>query len=403
MAERRLKDWLSSYLEYTAAQESPLQFHFWTGVSTIAGALRRKVFFDQGFFKWTPNFYIILVAPSGIVSKSTTSGIGMSLLAEVPGAHFGPSSLTWQSLFPVLNAAQEMVDTMGDGLMTPQTCLTFYASELGTLINPRDQDQSMINWLIDLWDGREMPIERYTKKEGSVKVHNPWVNLIAGTTPNWIAANMSRTAVGGGFTSRCLFIYEEEKRHLSAYPKRQMKAGNEQLRKDLIADLLEIQTLCGEIGISDEAVEYGTAWYKENYERLKSDSFLSTLDGYSSRKQGYVHKLATVLNASEGGSMEISLDQLQRAVAKMDSLEVTMPKVFGQIGMSYDKERNTFLEDVVRREKIIDNLTLFKILRSRHAMTWKEFDERLASAILVGDVVRTEEDGKILLSVPVRP
>jgi len=72
--------------------------HFWTGVSTLAGALRRKVWVDMGYFKWFPNFYIILVAPPGIVSKSTTAGIGMSLLRQVPDIQFGPDVITWQAL-----------------------------------------------------------------------------------------------------------------------------------------------------------------------------------------------------------------------------------------------------------------------------------------------------------------
>jgi hypothetical protein len=47
--------------------------------STLAGALRRRVWLDQAYFRWHPNFYIVLVAPPGIVSKSTTAGVGMSL------------------------------------------------------------------------------------------------------------------------------------------------------------------------------------------------------------------------------------------------------------------------------------------------------------------------------------
>ena len=59
-------------MEYTAPLESPDRMHFWTGVSTIAGALRRKVWIDQRYFQWTPNFYIVLAAPAGIIAKSST-------------------------------------------------------------------------------------------------------------------------------------------------------------------------------------------------------------------------------------------------------------------------------------------------------------------------------------------
>lgn len=55
MTKRKLNDWLKSFIEYASIGEAPLKFYFWTGVSTIAGALRRRVWIDQKNFQWTPN------------------------------------------------------------------------------------------------------------------------------------------------------------------------------------------------------------------------------------------------------------------------------------------------------------------------------------------------------------
>jgi hypothetical protein len=76
---RHFKHWLKAYLDYTSASEAPDAFHFWTGVSTIAGALRRHVWVEQHIFQWIPNFYIIFVAPAGVATKSTTLNLGMGL------------------------------------------------------------------------------------------------------------------------------------------------------------------------------------------------------------------------------------------------------------------------------------------------------------------------------------
>ena len=95
---RNYPHWLKAYCTFTAASEAPLDFHFWTGVSTIAATLRRQVWRDELLYKWTPNFYIIFVGPPGIVTKSTTLNIGYSLLRKVPGIHFGPDSMTWHGL-----------------------------------------------------------------------------------------------------------------------------------------------------------------------------------------------------------------------------------------------------------------------------------------------------------------
>jgi hypothetical protein len=81
--------------------------YFWVGVSAIAGALRRKVWIDQAYFRWHPNMYIILVAPPGIVSKSTTASVAMRLLRRVPGIKFGPDVVTWQALVGAFAEATE--------------------------------------------------------------------------------------------------------------------------------------------------------------------------------------------------------------------------------------------------------------------------------------------------------
>src|SRR3990172_8994626 len=95
---RNVSDWLQGYIEYTANLEAPDKFHFWTGVATIAGALQGKCWVDMGKWKWKPNFYIIFVAPPGIIGKSTTADVGIGLLREIEGIHFGPMSATWQAL-----------------------------------------------------------------------------------------------------------------------------------------------------------------------------------------------------------------------------------------------------------------------------------------------------------------
>jgi hypothetical protein len=79
-------------------------------------------------------FYIILVAPPGIVSKSTTAGIGMSLLKKVPDIKFGPDVVTWQAL--VTAFAESTMSFEYQGEFYPMSALTIESSEFGNLLNP---------------------------------------------------------------------------------------------------------------------------------------------------------------------------------------------------------------------------------------------------------------------------
>ena len=80
-------DWLEDYLKYTAPQESPEIFHFWSGVAVIAGVLNKRVFLPRiaanGVLYYT-NFpgqlSPILIAGSGKAKKSTAINIAKGFM-----------------------------------------------------------------------------------------------------------------------------------------------------------------------------------------------------------------------------------------------------------------------------------------------------------------------------------
>lgn len=209
---RKLQNWLKSYGVYTGNLESPTDFHFWTGVSTLAGALRRKVWIDMKLFQWTPNFFIILVGPPGVAAKSTSISAGMSFLTKIPSIKFGPESMTWQALAKDLEEAIEYVKyTKPDGSegITKMSCLTVAISELGTFL--RMDDEQLMSFLIRMWDGQNDIFRHRTKQSGNVEVENPWLNFIGATTPSWLQENFPEGMVGGGLTSRMVFVYGDKK------------------------------------------------------------------------------------------------------------------------------------------------------------------------------------------------
>ena len=286
----------------------------------------------MGRFRWHCNMYIILVAPPGIVSKSTTSNTAMSLARLVPSVHFGPDSVTWPAL---VQAFSEVAETfpLGD-MLYPQCALTLEASELGNLIDP--QNRELIDLFVSLWDSKTGNFEKRTKTSGNDKVENPWINMIACTTPGWIAANFPESVISGGFTSRCLFIYADKKEKLVAYPGRHEPKDIEIVAAKLTQDLEHIAAnITGEYILSEEAYEWGTDWYATHNvappEALKNDERFAT---YLARKQTHIHKLAMILAASRKDELTIDIEDLQLAHTMVTNLEQDMPKVFAKIGRS---------------------------------------------------------------------
>ncbi|MDE2097532.1 MAG: DUF3987 domain-containing protein [Patescibacteria group bacterium] len=395
---RNFNDWIPAFLEYSQHTESPKLMRFWAGVGAIAGALRRKVWIDQHYFRWTPNFFIIFVAPPGIVSKSTTADIAMDLLREIPGIKFGPDVVTWPALVSAFASSCESFEYQGEYVsMSP---LTLVASELGNLINP--QDKEMINLFINLWDGRKK-LEKITKMSGSDIVEAPWINMVGCTTPHWIADNMPSATVGGGFTSRCIFVYADKKERYVAYPKFNVPKDAGEVRLRLIQDLEYISiNIAGEYELSKEAIKWGENWYQQLWASRPSTLDDDRLDGYVARKQTHLHKLAMVLAASQRDELVIIPDDLILANQMLLSTECDLEKVFSRIGRSEDSLQSERLLQFVERRGRATYQEAYRQIHA-HFPDARDFEGIVAGAIKAGYIDLEQRGGEVYLCSKMKP
>lgn len=377
---RNYPDWINTYMKYSSVTEAPRRMHFWAAVGTVAGALRRRVWIDMKRFQWYPSFYIIYVGPPGIVAKSTTIDIAADLLRQVPGIKFGPNAITWQALVTAFANASEAFEYNGE--YHPMSPLTLVASELGSLLNLQDRD--MINLLIELWDGKKS-YEKITKMSGSDTVEAPWINLQAGTTPHWIADNMPQAMIGGGLSSRCIFVYGDMKDKYIAYVDEQVGQGDAELRQGLIYDLEQISMLCGPYIITPNAREWGKVWYEKFWREalLRMDDQM--LEGYAARKQTHMHKLAMVLSASRGDSLRIELEDLVLANQMLEDIEKDMHRVFSRIGRSEESMQAERFIEYVRRKGIVSYGEAYRMIHV-YFPNFHDFEGILAGAVQSGQL-----------------
>ena len=364
VTKRNHDDWLSSFVTYAGFGEAPQHMYWWVGVSAIAGALRRRSYIDQYYFRWYPNFYVILVAPPGVVSKSTTANIGMDLLKRVPGIIFGPNVVTWQALVQCLNKAQEEVEIV-PGKHETQACLTINSSELGNLLNP--QDREMVDMLVSVWDGAD--IRKVTKGSGTDEVPRPLINLIACTTPSWIASSIPEYMLGGGLLSRCIFVFADRKERYVAYPGLAVPKDMAEIAELLVEDLTAISELSGEFGMTPDAVEWGMAWYERLFSKVSADP---RLRDYVTRKQTHLHKLAMILSASRRDDLIITPQEMMDAEVALDKVEERMSEVFNQVG----KTAEASAADQVIHLLQSGEMDAMELYRTLHARFPKEDDLR---------------------------
>ena len=383
---RAYANWLQAYVSHMRFSESPTRFHFWTGVATVAGALKRKVWNDQRLFQWTPNFFIILVGPPGVAAKSTTIRQGLTLLSKIKGVHFGPQSLTWQALLDSFLEVQEAVPIPGRAEAEVMACLTVSASELGTFLQPENKEY--MDFLIGSWDGQKESFARRTLGKGEVKIHNPWLNLIACTTPSWLKERLPTAMISGGLVSRILFIYGDTKQQMVAYPG--LETVDEIYKKEedaLIHDLVEISKLAGEYVIHKDAVAWGEIWYTNLHTKpverhLAGERF----QGYLARKWTHIHKLAMVLAAAKRDELVITLEDLQEAEAHVTNLEPDMVHVFQSIGAAPEAVVTNEVLNIIKHRREITYKELWNMCFNTLASD--DFKEAVATAIEAGYVKR---------------
>lgn len=316
MTKRRLSDWLKAYLVYTYESESPEEYHLWVALSTISGALRRKVFFDMEYFLLYPNLYVVLVGPAGRCKKSTAMRIGRSLLGEVPDINFTTDSTTRERLI------QDLSQSFRDG----HSSMTAYSSEFASLLTSSGMD--MVIFLTDIFDSPAEWIHR-TKTGGTNKIKAPYLNLIGATTPDWIAKAMPLDTVGIGLTSRILFVYQDTPRVRPAFPT--LSPEQRALRSMLTEDLISMAQISGEYRLTPEAKEFYEGWYQARIEHPNTTSD-PRLNGYFERKPMHLIRVGMILAASYSNELVITKEHLQHTMVLMDQIEEKMIKVFANVG-----------------------------------------------------------------------
>ena len=258
----------------------------------------------------------------------------------------------------------------------------------------------MIDMMVNLWDSHTGAFKKVTKGSGNDTVENPFINLIACTTPAWIAGNFPEYVIGGGFTSRCLFVYAETKDKFVAYPSQSVPKNLSDAQAALVQDLEHIsKEICGPYKLSLDAFAWGKSWYRRHYESppalLRYDD---RFGGYLARKQTHLHKLAMVLAASVRDELIIEAEDLELADAMISDLEKDMPKVFAKIGRTEESvQAERFIAFVHQQEREISFEEAYHYVHL-HFPNMRDFEGIFSGAIQSGQIKMRKEGAKVWVS-----
>lgn len=342
MNERKLDDWIDSFMEFTKESEPPDSFRLWTAISVIAAALQRKVKISWGHITWYPNMYIILVGPSAS-RKGTAMGPGYDLLMDL-GVTLAAQATSRQALISRMkNSTQSELNE--EGKMEFHSSLTVFSKEFTVFLGYHNRE--LMSDLCDWYDcERRWKYETISRQ--TEEIIGVWVNIIGATTPDLIAASLPPDAIGSGLTSRIIFVCED--RIGKIVPVHFLSKYELDLRDKLYEDLEKINSMVGRFKFTPEFIDLWTEWYvKEGpLENKFSDP---RFKGYTGRRATHVMKLCMIMSASRTGSMIISDKDLERAIRILEWAERKMPRVFTGVGKSQIAETLPQVLTYIQRQK----------------------------------------------------
>jgi hypothetical protein len=257
-------------------------------------------------------------------------------------------------------------------------------------------DIAYLSNLTDWYDSKD-DWEYETVGRGKDTLTGLCLNLLGGTAPDWIQSMIPQEALGGGFTSRIIFIVEEAKRKL--VPEYNPTPEELALGEILTRDLERLSQLAGEVTFAEDAKKLYIDWYIEQDTALSAGKPAITdtrFAGYCERRATHLQKLMILCSASRGDDLLLRGEDFRRALQLLINAEQTMPKTFGGLGKSrVSDETDTILNYIKQIKSTTRRLVLNRFYRDIDAMTLSTIEMSMQQMGLVKVTLLPEAGDKL--------
>lgn len=326
MQKRHYESFIDEYVEFTLGHEATTRIHKWSIISVLAATMERRFWINRGHYILYPNLYVFIIGKSGLIKKSTSTGIAVNLLRELDGIRMISERMTAASLIHQL--AECGKDVFIDGKKTKQSALFAYASELSVFLD--DVFGSTTELLTTFYDciphDSSKPWIHRTVGGGEVRIYGPCLNILGASTKSWLRKCIPRSEMEGGFTSRCVFVVENAAPNPIAWPT--VTVENEARRLRLVDDLKHIYSLSGEMKCSPKARDMFTIWYNTHMRYAVPNNPDPAMSGYLARKGDLILKLGMIRSISCRDDLVVEEWDLDWGMTEIDKIEANWRMAF---------------------------------------------------------------------------
>lgn len=391
MLEDHKTHFVNDFIELLRDTEVPPIFALWSALATVSGALGRRVWLDMGVFNVFPNSYIILVAGSGRCRKSTAINMAEKILRQVePNPNIISQKVTPEALIE----SMKVLHTDDEKTLFRETCGgVIVVDELATFLNRRNYESGLGPLLTTFWDCKD-EFEYRTRGRGVEKISNSYLTVIGGSTIEWIREAVPIDAIGGGVTSRMLFIYSDEPGQ--PIPRPIFSPQQKNTMERLVREIKRIATIEGEMRLSPAAAKLHDAMY---YEFFRTSAFFDNklMSGYASRRFVHLLKISMMLAIVDTNELIIQPTHIEYADRILTLAETRMLEVLNLITQTETGDINKEVFDTIHKTKGISKSDLIDKFSNR--LSAKEFEDILQTLLASQRVSMEIRATKVLYKV----
>ena len=296
------------YMSYVETAES---YDFWCAIWAIGTGVGYDVYVDRPNSPVHLNWYIILCAESGTTRKSTAiSSISSILEDSVP-------------LLAGKTSPENLEIYLHDASRSGGSAQAHFAvGELVTILGREGYMNTMPGLLTDLYDCQAVRTGPGTIAMGEIHQEKVYVTFLSASTPSWLVTAINPSVVEGGFTSRVMFIVDDQRKKSIAWPTARPE-GNQEAVQHSYEDLVREARRVGGIGISAGGLRKFSSWYNKRVGH--SDPFMSS---FEAREDDHVLRCAACL-AINDGVFEIQATHVTTAIKLIDEVKGRAASLFG--------------------------------------------------------------------------
>ena len=366
---------LRDYFEYARElTDSPEHYHLFVSMGVLGTALGRKVWIPFGLNNIYPNIYLVLLAESSFLRKSTALTGGKNLLRETFTEMAMPDHVTLEKMLDIL-------------AKNATSC--FFPMEFASFISMTEKsyNEGMMSIITELFD---CPIDyrRSTKGGGDQIIKEPFLSILAASTFDWFNKKIKQSDIYGGFLARFLFVPAYTKTKFMAFPPEKDQRKLKELKRTLGA----IAGIKGKAIFNDDCKQIYSIWLESHEEQIMKHPKVGLLSGFMTRLAIYALKFALIYHFAESKSLQITPQAVYRAILAVEYLKAELFKLADEtFATPLDRELIRALKQIGKD----GGITMREFYRNMGIS--KQDADRLKQDLLARDRIEFTEDGKMII------